>query len=466
MKELQTYVGTNYSYGDDTARSLENLEKFDIPRPTAPSPDSTGAIDPFDKQIYDLRVKQYGKRMALLEENLAKAYHLIWGQCSDATMAKLESMPTYTTIKAAADSIGLLKSIKNLQHEFKSERHPVDALHGSKRMLYLTRQDYLSNQAYFERFKANVEVIEAIGGSIGDDPGLRLAVLKEWKIDPDTATEDQVKKAQAEGKDWYLGVAFLLGMDRRRYGHVIEDIQQQYLYGNDIYPRTLVGAYNLIVNSKAKNKPPLAPGNDGLAFTSLGGGQEGEEADVHANTTSQKDKSNVDCYNCRQKGHYANECNNEANPEKVRQAKAKAKAGKQDEEAHNFFMQALENGEFDNEEYSGWSFFMGGRDSPDRDGPDAYEPPESDTVSYDHMTCKVSNEDGKVDPNWVLLDSQSTCDVFYMRHLLKYIQKVDRSLTIWCQAGRTRTNLMGWLPGTDGSGFTRTAWPTFSLCPE
>lgn len=307
VKELQTYVGTNCLYGDNVVRSLKNLDKFDIPRPTAPSPDSSGNVDSFYQQIYELKVKQYGKRMGQLKENLGKAFHLIWGQCSNATQAKLEVLQDYSTIKAAADSIGLLKAIKNLQHEYRAEKHPVEALHSSRRLFYLTRQDYMTSQAYYERFQANNKVVEAIGGSIRDDPALSLAVLKEWGIDPSVATEDQNRKAKEEGREWYFAVAFLLNVDRRRYGHVIEDVQQQYLYGNDIYPQMLVATYNLITNSKVKNRGPTAQGNDGVAFTNVD--QKGDQdADVHVSTGARRDKSHIMCYNCGDKGHYANEC--------------------------------------------------------------------------------------------------------------------------------------------------------------
>ena len=48
---------------------------------------------------------------------------------------------------------------------------------------------------------------------------------------------------------------------------------------------------------------------------------------------------------------------------------------------------------------------------------------------------------------WVLLDNQSTIDVFVNRRLLKNIRRIDQYMYIHCTAGVTRTNLVGELPG-------------------
>ena len=39
-----------------------------------------------------------------------------------------------------------------------------------------------------------------------------------------------------------------------------------------------------------------------------------------------------------------------------------------------------------------------------------------------------------INPNWILLDSQSTCDVFSNPGLLRYIQRVPHHITVHSQA--------------------------------
>ena len=52
-----------------------------------------------------------------------------------------------------------------------------------------------------------------------------------------------------------------------------------------------------------------------------------------------------------------------------------------------------------------------------------------------------------VGENMILLDNQSTCNVFYAGHLLRDVSKVNHSLTIHSNTGSTNTACMGDLPG-------------------
>ena len=54
---------------------------------------------------------------------------------------------------------------------------------------------------------------------------------------------------------------------------------------------------------------------------------------------------------------------------------------------------------------------------------------------------------GKIDPNWVLLDIQSTINVFCNADLLINIRKANRVLDIYSTAGENTTDMIGDLPG-------------------
>ena len=66
----------------------------------------------------------------------------------------------------------------------------------------------------------------------------------------------------------------------------------------------------------------------------------------------------------------------------------------------------------------------------------------SNTVAY-NMATRSNN----LPETWILLDNQSTIDVFANRKLLKNIRKIETSMHIHCTAGVTRTNTIGDLPG-------------------
>eukprot|EP00957_Ditylum_brightwellii_P066055 5010735-Ditylum_brightwellii.AAC.1 len=54
---------------------------------------------------------------------------------------------------------------------------------------------------------------------------------------------------------------------------------------------------------------------------------------------------------------------------------------------------------------------------------------------------------GKIDPNWILLNSQSTVNVFCNAALLVNICQSEYTLDIYITAGKSTTDLIGDLPG-------------------
>jgi hypothetical protein len=75
----------------------------------------------------------------------------------------------HVTVATNGDVLGLLQNIKDATFNFQNQKYKPHALHEAKRRFYLSTQDKNATcQAYLERFKNHIEVIEHCGGTVDE----------------------------------------------------------------------------------------------------------------------------------------------------------------------------------------------------------------------------------------------------------------------------------------------------------
>ncbi len=323
-KEISEYVGRTYKYGGDARMAIEKLKLPELVEPVYPG-DNSGRSK---IHVWEKEIDEFVCQKNYLNENIKTLYSLVWGQCSDIIRTKLESLDTFTGISDRLDSIMLIKEIKGIVFNFQSQKYKPQALQEAVRRFYSLQQGRdMSTQSFLDRFQNNMDVIEHGGGTVGMYPGLQEAVLKEQKIDKDTADDPTLLAAVTIGQERFIACAFLFASDRGRFGKLLEDLENGFLQDQNNYPDTLTQAYNLLINWKQTSsnfQRYQGPINDGVAFTTKGDErderEEGDERVALTNATGEKksgyqgnnfDIMKVKCHKCGKPGHYEHMCTND-----------------------------------------------------------------------------------------------------------------------------------------------------------
>ena len=118
-------------------------------------------------------------------------------------------------------------------------------------------------------------------------------------------------------------VAFIKSTNKKRYGKLMATIREQHSFKIDVYPRTLVDAYEMLASHVNINN------NQGSKTTKENktNNNTGTETPRSANTNRDgilylqteavpgsdgRLIQHITCFNCRRKGHYADNCPSEA----------------------------------------------------------------------------------------------------------------------------------------------------------
>ena len=75
-----------------------------------------------ETDIYREDIKNYVRRRSVLEDNMGRAYEIIWGQCSQQMRAKVEFSNNYDVVHNNSDILGLIQLINISSFDFHSQK--------------------------------------------------------------------------------------------------------------------------------------------------------------------------------------------------------------------------------------------------------------------------------------------------------------------------------------------------------
>ena len=411
-EKLCNYFQSTFKMGSDVAWALRNLQPVDIPFPDEPGEyDEDGNVVVAATAIQEHRFKREfdaaHKREEHYQENMKRAYATCYEHCTPSLKATLKGDADYPQFFAAQDAVVLLRKIKALCCRFDATKQPTRAIVGADKGIYLfVQKNGVSNDAFFEQFNALVDTADSYGSNLGLSSTLTDAELVKMGVTRANATNAQITQAAAAAREAYLAMLMLDGA-HESYRNLKEELDGDYAKGSDTYPTDRNAVLRLLNQRQANRQTQVwTPRN-------LQRLRDDEDGVVFAQGSSNNQDSRT-CYRCGKKGHISASC------------PAPKPANK--EQLHNM----AEVAENDEEQLHAMA-----------------DEPESDDGSNSEEAYFFGQFRDGLNRNWVLLDSQSSTDMFCNPHLITNIRTSPTTAYIRCNAGVKAITKIGDFHGFD-----------------
>ncbi|KAI2502818.1 Reverse transcriptase (RNA-dependent DNA polymerase) [Fragilaria crotonensis] len=371
--------------------------------PTIERPDNiVEAADKLKEMIFAEEVKEYVKRTRTLKSNLATIFAVAWGQCSEAMKARVKTHNGYDAMALANDCVWLLKQIRSVTLQFHDNKDSfmslLDAQFG---FLSCKQKPNESADEYAENLIGWSDTIETHGGT----------VAVNFKLISETADDGSVrsdKTRQEMARERTIATCLVRNADPSRYGTLITKLANQFVGQKDNYPKDITSAKSLLImyrtpanaagtprnsNQQRQQQQRSTTNSDPLHGLTLA-----QRTAIAVAGTDSQHRPNVTCYGCGLPGHMAGECPTAATA----------------------------------------------------------TTPAVTLTQYAYVLAQAAQEgEHEIDPDWILLDSQSTISVFKNASMLTNIRNSGRVLRAITNGGHQDSTLVGDFPNLGEVWFNR-----------
>jgi hypothetical protein len=174
----------------------------------------------------------------------------------------LKASNQWAAISDASNLIELLQLIRTSMYTGATSKNPIHSLIDAQSSFHAFRQtSRMTNAEYLRVFKGLVDAVEHLKGDLGADHTVITERIQADAGDPNDAVQWEQMKTTV--REEYLAMQLLLKADVKRYGGLIATTQNDFVSGQDKYPKEISKAYDLLVNFVNPNKHFSMDGQDG-----------------------------------------------------------------------------------------------------------------------------------------------------------------------------------------------------------
>ena len=236
------YIGRNYPPNMVTLVTEGIEAPPEAPTPPKPTKKSKAKKDDdepvsdipsLERETYFQDRSHWLKKMDEYNNNKSKVFHLIKSQCHPGLKTHLESSTEWKDIVKKSDVIRLMALVKEASYSSSATQYDYWILATSLWKLthcfQMLKEKDLSS--FYKRWMGQVEVLEAQWGKF---------------IPQKLATKN--KDSDEAARDKLLACLFLLSVHRKRYGQVLDELNNNYLQAQTPYPATPQHMLQLLAN--------------------------------------------------------------------------------------------------------------------------------------------------------------------------------------------------------------------------
>ncbi len=247
---LINHVKKTFDRGNDIAEALRTLlpQDTELWKPVLGfSNDANEVVAKQEDRQNEIEFKanldEFMKRKRMYENNLFKAYALIWERCAKAMQNKISSRSSFES-KIYNDPIELLMAIKEHALNYQESRYEMSIISDAFRAVFHVHQKENENlQDYTKRFKTSREILEShLGGQI------ILSKYVKTMSTYDENDQEEITKCIETASEQLFAFLYMENSDQAKYGLLLRGLKSQKSLGHDQYPKSISEANNVLSN--------------------------------------------------------------------------------------------------------------------------------------------------------------------------------------------------------------------------